>query len=76
MRTEWEANHILGFSDLKFASEFFNVKDVRFWHIIGYLGAHLKTLAPLLDRLDRALEQIPLVQRMAWIFTFELHSRK
>jgi len=76
MRTEWEKNHILGFSDLAFASRFFEVREIKFWHVTGYLGAHLRSLGRLFETADRLLEKIPLAQRMAWIFTFELRSLK
>lgn len=76
MRTEWEKNHILGFSDLAFAARFFDVREIKFWHVTGYLGAHLRSLGGLFEAADRLLEKIPLAQRMAWIFTFELRSLK
>ncbi|NLO90657.1 MAG: class I SAM-dependent methyltransferase, partial [Elusimicrobia bacterium] len=77
MRTEWEANHILGLADLDFAARFFDIREVRFWHVVGYLGAHLPLFKGIFDSLDRfVLERIPLVNRMAWIFTFEMRSLK
>jgi len=76
MRTDWEKQHILGLQDVRFASRFFEVGEVRFWHITSILGAHVGVLLPLLNGLDRLLTRIPLVQRMAWMFTFELLSKK
>lgn len=76
MRTEWEKKHILNFSDLRFASKFFCVKNVKFWHIVGYLGAHIRPFQKVLDAFDSVVERIPLVRCLAWIFTFELHSLK
>jgi len=76
MRTDWEKNHILGLSDIVFARRFFDVRDVRYWHITGYLGAHARWAAPVLDCADRVMESIPLLRLMAWIFTFELRSTK
>lgn len=72
MRTEYEKHHILGFSDLTFAKRFFTVGEIRFWHVVGYAGAKLTPLRGALDLLDRALEKLPGVRRMAWIFTFVL----
>jgi ubiquinone/menaquinone biosynthesis C-methylase UbiE len=76
MRTDWEKAHILDMSDVKFAKRFFQVNRVDFWHISSILGPHVgKTGADILDNLDKVLEKIPLIQLMAWIFTFELEKR-
>ncbi len=76
MRTEWEKAHILNLSDVRFASRFFDVKEIRYWHVAGYAAGKFPWLFPLLDRLDLALEKIPYVQRMGWIFTFVLEKRR
>jgi SAM-dependent methyltransferase len=75
MRTEWEKAHILNLSDVQFANRFFDVVDIRYWHICGYVGGKFPWLFPILDPLDQLLEKIPYIQRLAWIFTFELHKR-
>lgn len=75
MRTEWEKAHILNLTDVEFASRFFTVTSIRYWHVCGYLGTKIPSLFPILDALDKLLEKIPLIQRMAWIFTFELYNR-
>jgi ubiquinone/menaquinone biosynthesis C-methylase UbiE len=76
MRTEWEKAHILSLSDLEFARRFFDVEDVRFWHVVGYAGAKVRPLAPFLDWLDdQILERVPLLRLMAWQWTFELVKR-
>lgn len=72
MRTDWEKAHILRLRDLTFAKRFFDVQSVHFWHVVGYGGALIKPLAKPLDMLDRLLEKTPLVNTMAWTFTFEL----
>jgi ubiquinone/menaquinone biosynthesis C-methylase UbiE len=76
MRTEWEKSHILSLKDLKFAENFFDVGDVNYWHVISYAGAYLPKLMPLLEATDSFLTKIPFVKRLAWIFTFELLSKK
>lgn len=76
MRTDWEKAHILNLSDVKFAARFFDVKEIRYWHVAGYVSGKFPWLFPFLDRLDLALEKIPYVQRMAWIFTFVLEKRR
>ncbi|MBV6417039.1 MAG: Ubiquinone/menaquinone biosynthesis C-methyltransferase UbiE [Steroidobacteraceae bacterium] len=70
MRTEWEKAHILSLKDLAFAGRFFEVTDVKYWHVVGYAGGKFPALLPALDALDRLLEVIPLANRLAWIFTF------
>lgn len=72
MRTVWEMSHILSLRDLEFAGQFFEVQNVRYWHILGYVGGKFPFFAGLLDTLDRYIEKIPYLNRMAWIFTFEL----
>jgi ubiquinone/menaquinone biosynthesis C-methylase UbiE len=72
MRTEWEAAHILSLKDVKFAKRFFEIGEMRYWHITSIAGPHMRPLMPLLETIDRVLTRIPLVQLMAWIFTFEL----
>jgi ubiquinone/menaquinone biosynthesis C-methylase UbiE len=72
MRTEWEKAHILSLKDVRFAERFFKVGDMRYWHITGIASADLPALAPVLEVLDSVLTKIPLIQLMAWIFTFEL----
>ena len=74
MRTEWEKAHILDLSDVQFASRFFEVKEVKYWHVVGYLAGKFPFLFHLTDALDRVLEAIPYFQRMAWIFTFVLQK--
>ncbi|HLA71096.1 MAG TPA: methyltransferase domain-containing protein, partial [Steroidobacteraceae bacterium] len=74
MRTKWEAAHILSLKDVRFARRFFEVRDVRYWHVLAPLGANVRPLFPLFDALDGALTHIPLVKLLAWIFTFELHK--
>ncbi|MCO6431173.1 MAG: class I SAM-dependent methyltransferase [Deltaproteobacteria bacterium] len=72
LRTNWEKEHILGLSDLRFAERFFTRGEVRYWNILSILSPHLPLLAPALAAADSVLTKIPLVQLMAWIFTFEL----
>ncbi len=72
MRTEWEKAHILSLKDLRYARRFFEVRNVRFWHVTSYAGAHVPGILPVLNALDALLTRLPLVQLMSWMFTFEL----
>jgi SAM-dependent methyltransferase len=74
MRTDWEKEHILDLDDVRFAERFFDVLEIRYWHILGYVGGKFRFLFPILDGVDRALERVPGVRRMAWIFTFVLQK--
>tara|TARA_B100001250_G_scaffold401785_1_gene414064 strand:+ start:117 stop:977 length:861 start_codon:yes stop_codon:yes gene_type:complete len=76
MRTDFEKEHILSLKDLKFAEHFFEVKDIKYWHVIGYIGGKIRFMFPVLDFLDRILEKIPGIQLMGWIFTFVLQKRE
>lgn len=72
MRTDWEKAHILSLKDVRFAERFFDIGEIRYWHILNILSPHLPALAGVLNRIDRAITRIPLIQLAAWIFTFEL----
>lgn len=72
MRTDWEKAHILSLKDIVFAKRFFNIGAVKYWHVVGYISGKFPALRGGLELMDRLVEKIPLVQRMAWIFTFEL----
>jgi ubiquinone/menaquinone biosynthesis C-methylase UbiE len=78
MRTDWEKAHILSLADLRFAQRFFDVENVKYWHIVSVVAPYLGTMKvlPALDLIDRLLTRIPLVKLMAWIFTFELVKRR
>jgi len=79
MRTEWEKHHILDLKDVDKAKKHFKIGDVKFWHMTSYIAAFLKNV-PVLQKpalglfnvVDSVLTKIPYLQRMAWIFTFEL----
>ena len=83
MRTDWEKNHILSLKDLVFAKRFFDLGEVRYWHLFSIFAAYLNRWPSLLrgaaaagNLIDRVLMRIPLVRLMAWQFTFELVKRK
>jgi len=72
MRTEWEKAHILSLKDVKFAKNFFNIGEMKFWHVTSYIGGKYPSMLGILNSLDKILTKIPLVRLMAWAFTFEL----
>lgn len=75
MRTEWEKAHILSLKDIRFAERFFDIGEIRYWHVVSYAGGKFPVLLPLLEMVDAVLTRIPGIRLMAWIFTFELIGR-
>lgn len=76
MRTEWEKAHILSYKDIRFAKNFFELGEIKHWHITSYAGAYFPRLLPLLNFIDSILVKVPIIKYMSWIFTFELLSDK
>jgi ubiquinone/menaquinone biosynthesis C-methylase UbiE len=79
MRTEWEKEHILSLKDVRAAKRFFDVGEIRYWHLFSPLGGFLQGVPklfgvamPPLNAVDRLLVRIPGVQLMSWQFSFEL----
>jgi ubiquinone/menaquinone biosynthesis C-methylase UbiE len=79
MRTEWEKEHILSLKDVRAAKKYFNVGEIRYWHLTSMFGAFARgvpslfqTVSPVLNSVDKFLLAIPGVQMLAWQFTFEL----
>lgn len=72
MRTDWEKAHILSVGDVRFAERFFELTNIHYWHVVGYAAGKFPRLSSFLERVDPALERVPGLNRMAWIFTFEL----
>jgi SAM-dependent methyltransferase len=78
-RTEWEKVHILSLRDLRAAKEYFNVGEIRYWHLTSMFGVFARRVRSLfqpvsliLNGVDKCLLAIPGVRLMAWQFTFEL----
>ncbi|ARU59549.1 type 11 methyltransferase [Oleiphilus messinensis] len=72
MRTDWEKAHILSLKDIRFAERFFEVGEVKYWHITSILATYMIFAFKFLNWLDRCLTRVPFVRLMSWIFTFEL----
>ncbi len=75
-RTEWEKAHILSLKEVRFAKRYFTLGEIRFFHMTSILGVWIPGLLPMLNGIDAVLTRIPAVQLMAWMFTFELFSKK
>ena len=55
MRTEWEKAHILSLQDVHFISKFFEIEQIKYWHILGIVAGKWPKLLPVLDRVDKFL---------------------
>lgn len=75
MRTEWEKAHILSLKDVRFAKRFFDIGEVKYWHVASPLAASATGLLPVFEAFDSVLTRLPLAKLMAWIFTFELKKQ-
>ena len=72
MRTDWEKKHILNLKDVSHAKKYFSVGEIKYWHLFSILAPYLKNSIPILNSIDSVIMKIPLIQLMAWQFTFEL----
>jgi len=75
LRTAWEKDHILRAQDLGFAGRFFDVGEVRYWHMSSVLSRFAPPLYPLFNSIDSLLTGAPIIQRLSWMITFELLKR-
>lgn len=80
-RTDFEKDHILTMKDLRFAKRFFDVENVRFFHLLSIATTPLRN-TPLFNgaltvanALDRVLLRVPPIRYFAWSFAFELVKR-
>ena len=76
LRTEWERSHILSLKDVRKARTYFDIGQMRFFHMTSMLGLYAPALTPVLNGIDRILTRVPAVQLLSWMFTFELLSRR
>lgn len=81
LRTNWEKEHILGMRELRFAKEWFDVRNVKFFLMTAPLaalvppGASRKALMKIGHLVDSVATRIPGVQLWSWQFAFELVKR-
>ena len=82
LRTKFEREHILTNEDLRFTARFFEVRNVKYWHLFSILAVPVPPNArffrpffPVLSRFDDVILKIPYVRNMAWQFTFEFVKR-
>jgi SAM-dependent methyltransferase len=82
LRTAWEKEHILSLADLKFASRFFDVEHVRYFHLASVLATPFRNsrLFPfamkVANAVDAVILRIPPISYLSWSFVFELVKRE
>jgi ubiquinone/menaquinone biosynthesis C-methylase UbiE len=76
LRTEWEADHILGRKEIQLGASYFEQMDIRFFHLATIAAVpfrHTPVFAPMLRALelvDDALLMLPGLRWMAWQAVF------
>jgi ubiquinone/menaquinone biosynthesis C-methylase UbiE len=75
MRTEWEKDHIISHKEINFASHFFDVKEINYWHLFSIAAAYFPTTLNFLNFIDSIALKVPFLRNMAWQITFELHKK-
>ncbi len=82
LRTDWEKEHILTLADMTFVERFFQLRDVKYWHLTSILAAPLhntRLFHPVLavaEAIDSLVLRIPPLSYMAWMCTFVLAKRE
>lgn len=78
LRTDWEKKHILSMRELRFAKQWFNVDNVRFFLMASPLATFLpagpvrRGGIALAQLVDSVATRIPGLQLWSWQFAFEL----
>lgn len=78
LRTGWEERHIIGFKEVRRASPWFRVENVKFFLMAAPLGTLFPFGAPRRiairagEMIDAVVTKIPLLRLWSWQFGFEL----
>jgi len=78
LRTAFEVEHILSVSDIRKSKTFFHSVEMHFFHFTAIFAVPLRTTSAfhpvlnVLNRVDRLLARLPLIQCMAWQCIFIL----
>jgi len=60
---------------MSFASRFFDVKNIKHWHLFSVASVYIPFAISLLNAIDHLILKIPLLKMMSWMVTFEMHKR-
>ena len=72
----FKKNHILSYRDIIFAKKFFDVKEIKHWHLFSIAGVYMPFAVPFFNFVDNLILKLPFIKMMSWMFTFELHTRE
>ena len=81
LRTSFEKEHILSLRELRFAKHFFEVENVRYFHLVSLATTPLRhsrwfgRALKIANAIDRVVLKIPPISYLAWSFSFELVKR-
>lgn len=82
LRTEWEAEHILGRREIELAKEYFGNVEIRFFHLISLVAVPFRNtrlfnpVLSLLEKIDDFILSVPLVRWQAWQIVIILSNPK
>lgn len=82
LRTEWEAEHILGVPEIEGGRRHFGSMQLRFFHLAALAAvpfrktSAFKPLLAVMEAVDSVLLRIPLVCRNAWIAVIQYSDPK
>ena len=82
LRTDWEKRHILSLKHVRFARWFFDVRNIRYWHLFSLAAVPFRktfvfpTVLGAATALDWLVLRLPLLRLLAWMFSFELVRRE
>lgn len=80
LRTEWEAEHILGFPEINSGSKYFGSINMKVYHLAALAAVPFRkkpffsSLLAFLEAIDNVILSIPFVRRMAWIAVVEYRN--
>lgn len=76
LRTDWERHHILSYKDVDFARKFFEVSELRHWHLFSIIGTYMPGAIPFFNSIDSVVLKIPFVKLMSWMLSFKLRKKE
>jgi ubiquinone/menaquinone biosynthesis C-methylase UbiE len=80
LRTEWEAEHILGIQDLSVVRKYFSKVEARFFHLAVLAAVpfrktrFFKPLCSILNKVDSVLLNNKIIGKYAWIMVFTMSN--
>ena len=82
LRTKWEIKHILTLKDIEIAKKYFNIKEVRYFHLFTLFAIPLantklfNTSLDLFERVDEKILKMPIINKLAWQIVIITEGKK